>query len=549
MSVDHVKTAINAAINAADGPLADNENQAEMQRERLKTCVQFPLNDTGNGHRLLTHFGDYLLWVREVGPHFWNGRHWDPEGGAECVIRFAQRTAELISHEADYIEYQPYEKSILDAAKQVSGDDDLDDKSKQILLDAAVIKKQRADKRAARRKFAISSGNTNKISGMKVQAEAHATYSPSVMDSDPFTLNCENVTLEFRRAPDEPRVLEVIDKPHDRDDKLTKCTAVKYDKLAKCPNWEKFLEQMMPEEETRDFLQVYMGYSLTGKMSEQKILYMYGKGGNGKSLFIDTICKILGGYSSTLNPESVSGKGQRKGGDATPDLMLLVGTRLCRISELPKAEPLKEELVKAMSGGEPMLVRDQYKGFILFYPCFKAVFSANDYPWITSTDDGIWRRLLIVHWKVKVTAEQWRPMEEIMGEFMQESSGILNWLIEGLRRYFEEGLVIPDSVRHETDRYRGEMDIVQMFVDACLIKTDPDDPNSEKNVVQASKMYRRFCEWCEASGEVPFKQKTFGRDLTIRKGFEKKKSRVVYYQNVKLREIHELDHIERRDLP
>ena len=52
-----------------------------------------PLNDTGNGQRLLRRFGDRILFVRDVGPYVWTGKVWDGDGGTDHARVLGQRPA------------------------------------------------------------------------------------------------------------------------------------------------------------------------------------------------------------------------------------------------------------------------------------------------------------------------------------------------------------------------------------------------------------------------------------------------------------------------
>ena len=75
-------------------------------------------NDTGNGQRLLKHFGADLLHVRDVGWHAWADTHWRREGGLEIATRCAQMTAARILLEADVMAATPIEQRMIDAGAE-----------------------------------------------------------------------------------------------------------------------------------------------------------------------------------------------------------------------------------------------------------------------------------------------------------------------------------------------------------------------------------------------------------------------------------------------
>ncbi|WP_108817613.1 DNA primase family protein [Pseudovibrio sp. Alg231-02] len=528
--------AIEGAMQPSDDPLI-TPLSTEFA-EKLSRCALYDQNDTGNAKRLREHFGEEFLHVREVGFYTFKGTHWDLTGGEEVMTRYAQRTAELIKEELDYLGYEPWEELVLEKAKAVprlAEEAALTKEQEALLKDAEDVKKARSGRRTARKKFAVSSGNSNKIKGMIVQALPHVTYAPEEMDEDDLVFNTRTATLQLHPEPDGEggQVMVPDSVAHDRAMRLSKCAPVNFDPKAECPQWQAFLDFFQPDVGVQRFLQVYAGYCLTGLTAEQKLLFFYGDGANGKSTFVEAICGLMGDYAGQLNPESVTGTGQRRGDQATPDLATLVGKRLVRVSELPKGEAVKEELIKALTGGEPMQVRRLHQGFFDMTPIFKAIMSGNDKPFIKGNDYGIWRRLLIVPWSVRISEEQKRPMAEVLAEFEAERSGILNWMLKGLQIYMEEGLDVPPAVEGLTQDYKTELDPIQQFVDACLEFAEPpgEDPNEPS--ITGRAMYDTYKKWSEISGLKPFTETALGRELPKKPGMRKVMTRIRKYANVR----------------
>ena len=92
------------------------DDAASISLEVIAVCAREPQNDTGNGQRLLHHFGQDLLNVRDVGWHAWTGTHWEREGGQEIAVRRAQATATRIVLEADFLAHTPHEAALIEAA-------------------------------------------------------------------------------------------------------------------------------------------------------------------------------------------------------------------------------------------------------------------------------------------------------------------------------------------------------------------------------------------------------------------------------------------------
>ena len=160
------------------------------------------------------------------------------------------------------------------------------------------------------------------------------------------------------------------------------------------------------------------------------------------------------------------------GGGASPDIARLYGRRHLRVKEIPRGEDLREELVKEVTGGEELTARDLFSGYFDFRPIFTAHMSGNGYPKITGTDNGIWRRMAVIHWPVKLDEKEQRDFEDVVSEFEPEYSGILNWLIAGVQTYLDEGLVIPEAVKVATQEYRDEMDPTSAFCAACVMPVE-----------------------------------------------------------------------------
>lgn len=536
-------------------------------QDRLYRAMSEALNDTGNARRLLIWFGEEIIFVRNVGWHRWAGTHWDAEGGEEHAARCAQMIGPLIEAEADALAMTPREQEIVQAAAEAEAKlaqgvkfAGLERGEQNAAANAELVRKAWADRKRKRRAFGVSSGNSAKIAGMLNCAAPHCTVPVERLDADPLALNVLNGTLKFERveSPDSGESLihelKVTLRPHDRADLITKLAPVIYDPSAAAPVFARFVERFLPVASVRRFVQVFHGHALTGE-HEQALIYNWGRGANGKSVFIEVMARLGGNYVQMLPVESLSGDGQRRGDQATPEFARLPGARLVRVSELEKGQKLKEALVKALTGGEPFLARHLHKGFFEVRPVFKPVLSANHPPEIYGTDEGIWRRVNIVPWDVTIPAEERRPFEEVVREMVAEASGILNWLIEGLGLYVADGgLRPPKEVRAATDAHRDDMDPVARFVRHCVtvrhdieISDAPDWQPPEEARVGARAMFEAFNKWLVENGAKPWGETAFGREMGRRAetfGFRRFDRRVRFYAPC---ELHDVPEAERKE--
>jgi putative DNA primase/helicase len=125
------------------------------------------------------------------------------------------------------------------------------------------------------------------------------------------------------------------------------------------------------------------------------IIFCVGTGANGKSIFGNVVSAIMGQYS-TAAPSSILAARRVDDHSARSDLAMLHGARIVSINELPGGMMLDENVAKQLAGREPISARFLYKEHFTFLPRFTPWVRTNHRPIIKGTDNGIWRRLVIV---------------------------------------------------------------------------------------------------------------------------------------------------------
>ncbi len=339
------------------------------------------------------------------------------------------------------------------------------------------------------------------------------------LNTDPLAINCESATLVLVPEVDDhdaawsgeaPRPRHVVrERLHERGDLITKMMPVVYDPDALCPVFDRFLEDIQPDPEMRAFLQRWFGYSLTGLTSEQKLVFLHGTGRNGKSTLVDLLAKMMGEYATSVPIETLTGSEQRKGADATPDLVRIPGARMVRASEPEEGLRFKEAMIKLLTGGEPIMIRKMREEFVEIDPIFKLTISGNHKPAVRGTDDGIWRRILLVPFDEQIQKD--RVDHRLPAKLWAERSGILNWLLAGVRAFLDGGLQEPPGVTEATEEFRDESDPVRRFLmEAAEITGDAADFVSTKDMVDAFTLYLKdngMAAWTGATVSRRFGEK------------------------------------------
>jgi putative DNA primase/helicase len=110
-------------------------------------------------------------------------------------------------------------------------------------------------------------------------------------DANPWLLGTPGGTVDLQTG--------VLRESH-RDDGITKTTVTAPSDQADCPLWLRFLREATgDDEELIRFLQQWCGYALTGVTREHALVFVYGPGGNGKSVFLNIVTAILKDYAAT----------------------------------------------------------------------------------------------------------------------------------------------------------------------------------------------------------------------------------------------------------
>jgi P4 family phage/plasmid primase-like protien len=356
-------------------------------------------------------------------------------------------------------------------------------------------------------------------------------------DANPKLFNVANGTIDLTTG-------EIHD--HNPADLCTKISNVKFDKHAKCDLWLEFLNGIFNRrQDLISFIQRAAGYSLSALIVEQVFFLLYGVGKNGKSTFLKVLAAILGQYRIHAQMETFAARNRANNGHSD-DLASLRGARLVTAVETEESKRLSEGLIKQITGGDSITASFKGESNFTFDPTFKLWLAANHKPVIRGTDEGIWRRPLLIPFDVQFEIDpnkrkpgQCKGDKYMEAKLMGQLSGILNWALQGFRDWEKDGLNPPEIVRIATEQYRKDSDLIQGFIDECLetINQTPSIPYTESGGDYQSNIYGSYCAWAKNTGEFAKSQKEFGAALK-EKGyvaFRDKKSGRTRYEDTYVR--------------
>ena len=140
--------------------------------------------------------------------------------------------------------------------------------------------------------------------------------------------------------------------------------------------------------------------------------------------------------------------------------------------ELSKDRSFNESLVKNLTGDDELRARHSRENYINFSPNHTLWMFGNHKPRITGTDEGIWRRIKLIPFENKIPDEEVKDQSVIFKEFELESPGILNWAIDGYRKYQDKGVEAPKVVLDAIKEYRSDSDTLGRFMEECCTASD-----------------------------------------------------------------------------
>ena len=410
-----------------------------------KDLLKFNLDDLGNAARFMYANGfDVFYSPLESSWYLWDGIKWNNDKILDVNNRIIETI--LVFKNTAKIELDKVEQQ--EAEAKTHGDREL---AKKFEDEADSLKKIL--------KFASQSSNRSRLQNALLVAQSAKTVEADKLDADKHLLTCANGTVDLRTG---------AIRPTDREDYITKASPIAYDPDAKAPVFLGFLDKIFAgNAELIEYIQIALGYSITGETREQCFFILHGSGSNGKTTLIEAVRFVIPDHTVTVPTVilMVDRKGGN-GGGATPELAKTAGARIVVASESEDYSKLNENKVKQLTGSDMISARKLYSDGFEFKPQFKILLCTNHMPKISGTDLGIWRRIRKIPFDVTIPEEEQDPT--LSEKLEAEAPGILAWLIQGAVKYYKAGRIkTPECVREATDEYRQDQDIYGSFLECC----------------------------------------------------------------------------------
>ncbi len=291
------------------------------------------------------------------------------------------------------------------------------------------------------------------------------------------------------------------------------------------------------------YVQKVIGYAATGNLTHKEFYAAFGPlGNNGKSMFFNAICDVLGDYAATLRTELLLEGKMLNNED--PFWIALRNKRMAVASEAKKGSKFSMDRIKLVTGSDATVVRGLYEAPTeIRMPC-KLFLHTNYIPRAHGGDHAFMDRLRIIPFVARFVSDpkmvdeekhiyMGKPMNVIENQLQRAGSPILSYIVNGARMYLNGmDLTPPEEVQQYTKEYIEDADIIGEFIKMrCVL--------GENQKSQVKPLFNAFKAFCVQEKDKPEKAipafSSFVSDLVRRDGITKKTTNYAFFYGVSLR--------------
>ena len=391
-----------------------------------KIITGCPLTDTGNAERLIAYHGDNIRYCAERKSwYLWNGVRWVPDVKG-AIFEMAKETAIKIHDEIKYL--------------------DINDKAARKELS----------------KFAYRSESQKSLREMiqNAQTDARVAIEANKFDAKLELINCPNGTLDLEKEEF---------REHQREDLLTKLTAVPFDPWAPCALYFPTLIRALPLNEAV-YAQLLLGSFLEATAQNKEWLFIYGKPFAMKSSVTQPVYAALGDYAKPF-PISLFIKGKQRidPNAARPELIALEGVRIAWSEEAPPNFIIDEPTLKNMTSSGIQSIRQVYERQREVHLVCSFVVESNG-TFTFDIDDEWSREAALERTRVMKFVNQLRAegrdreVLKTLTHDKHELTAALAWVVQGYFESKKHGITTPGTVKAANSEFEAVINPLSSFV-------------------------------------------------------------------------------------
>lgn len=319
-----------------------------------------------------------------------------------------------------------------------------------------------------------------------------AYLSKPQIDINKVLINLQNGTFEIDKGITSSRSF-------DHKDFLTYQLNFSFDKNAKAPDWQNFLDYVLPDISCQQILAEYIGYVFIRHgaklLKEEKLLILYGTGSNGKGVIFEIMQHLFGS-------DNISYHTLQELTDQTGYYRSMIGDKLLNYGSDINSK-LDHGIFKKLSSGEPINARLPHGAPMEFKQYAKLMFNCNVLPKDTEQTNGYFRRFLIIPFERTITEKE-KDTNFAENLAKKELPGIFNWVLSGLDRLLKNNkFTYCEPAENALKSYKLDSDNVLQFLN------DNDYNYKSNHFTPLADLYQSYKNHCNDSGCNPLNKRNF----------------------------------------
>jgi P4 family phage/plasmid primase-like protien len=264
-----------------------------------------------------------------------------------------------------------------------------------------------------------------------------------------------------------------------------------YNPKAECEEWANFIREVLSPEDIPT-MQQWSGYILLPDYRFHKMAWLHGGGRNGKGVWERTIEGVIG-------KDNISGIGLEEfDGAHRFALRQLYGKLFNPCSEpiTSSKKALRTELLKKATGQDS--ISAECKGTdkrVNFTNTAKITVMANRFPTVKDNTTAFKERRIIINFPNEFIGEnQKQNLEETWLDSPEKRSGILNWMMNGLKTLLTQRTFTESKTQQELElEFQRASDTIGAFISECGVF-------GRNFICTRSEAYDTYKDYCEVYG-------------------------------------------------
>jgi len=302
---------------------------------------------------------------------------------------------------------------------------------------------------------------------------------------------------------------EIEFKTHNKKYNLNYCLDFNYDPNSENTLWQNFLDDVLPNRQTqRTFQQVIANLLIKG-LKIEVLPFLYGTGGNGKSVVLEVLTGLFGRENVTtysLTKITTDEKIRARIADG----------KIMNLSSENNMGNVNAETVKTYSSGEPMDARLNYGNPFEIYDYAKFLGNINKLSVMDSERTmAIIRRIIIIPFMRNLNEDSTIKVDiDLHNKILHNKSGVLNWILIGITEVLKNrGIYKSDEVQKMLNRYTKDTNPVAMMIEENGYIIDTDNKSPKIMYLSLKELYHDYIDYAHEIGVGKLNRNNFKTDL------------------------------------